>query len=153
LYLFAFGVSVQRAWRLRHPLALTGIALAAYLIVADLLGRFAAHDDAGGFFGLFSTVFIGPTASPLRAAALLPLPAPLITQPLWLRALRCAICWSVAWACLRESRRRNPLLPHAYALDSLALPIAAAGVVDAIEAVILLWAQLMLGADAAFLPR
>jgi len=152
LQLFAFVVAIRRALALGGRIALFVAGIVAYLLLADLLCMLAAPAE-GNVFGLFRNVFLGLTAAPLRAASVLPLPAPLIAQPLWTRALRSGLCWAVGIACLRESAKLNPLVPRAYALDGVALPFIAVGLIDALEAVLLIFAWLLLGDDAQHIPR
>ncbi|HTU62955.1 MAG TPA: hypothetical protein VMF89_31055 [Polyangiales bacterium] len=149
---FAFVVAVRRARAIGSRAALIVAGIVGYLLLADLLCMLAAPPE-GNVFALFRNVFLGPTASPLRAASLLPLPASLIAQPLWIRAIRAGLCWALGSVMLRESSRLNPLLPRAYALDGAALPFIAVGLLDALEAVIVLFAWLLLGEDAVNIPR
>jgi hypothetical protein len=151
-FAFVLIVGCGRAVRLRHTWAMLGAGAVLYLLIADVLCSIGSGAQ-GGVFGFFGAVFIGPGASPLRTAGALPVPCVLIAHPLFTRALRCVVCWLVAWICLRQSSRLNPLLPRAYALDDVASAFVGAGVVDAVAAVVLLWAQLMMGDDAAWLPR
>lgn len=60
---------------------------------------------------------------------------------------------ALGFAMLRESSQLNPLLPRAYALDGVALPFIAVGVLDALEGVLVIFAWLLLGDDAANIPR
>jgi hypothetical protein len=152
LQLFAFVVAVWRARVLGSRIAVFVAGIVAYLLLADLLCMLAAPAE-GNVFALFRNVFLGPTAAPLRAASVLPLPASLISHPLWIRALRASLCWAVGFACLRESAALNPLMPRAYALDGVAMPFIAVGLIDALEAVLLILAWLLLGDDVAYIPR
>lgn len=127
-------------------------AAVGYLLLADVLCAWAAPAE-GNVFALFRNVFLGPTSSPLRAASILPLPALLIEQPLLIRAIRASLCWIVGFACLHQSGKLNPLLARAYVLDGTALAFVGTGVIDAIEATILLFAWLLLGEDVVFIPR
>jgi hypothetical protein len=151
LFAFALVIGLVRAVRLRHGWAIAGGCLVAYLSIADTLCVFAARGN-GGVFGFFGNVFLGPGASPLRAFGALPWPRLLVVYPLLVRALRSVTCGSVAAICFRQSSKLNPLLPRAYALDALAFPFLGAGIVDALAAVILLWAWMMLGEDAILVP-
>jgi hypothetical protein len=76
-----------------------------------------------------------------------------IAQPLWIRAMRASLCWALGYAFLRQSAQLNPLLPRAYALDGVALPFIAVGLLDALEAVLIIFAWLLLGDSAAFIPH
>jgi hypothetical protein len=77
----------------------------------------------------------------------------LIAQPLWTRVLRASLFWAVGFACLRESAKLNPVVSRAYALDGVAMPFIAVGLIDALEAVLLIFAWLLLGDDAQHIPR
>ncbi|HKP62908.1 MAG TPA: hypothetical protein VJV78_39505 [Polyangiales bacterium] len=147
----ALASGIARALRLRHGWALLGGCAVAYLLLGDTLAAFAARGQ-GSIFGLFGSVFIGPGASPLRGTGPLPWPRFLTQYPLLVRALRSSLCGIVAWICLRQSNRLNPLLPRAYALDAVGMPFAGAAVVDALIAVILFWAWVMIGEDAVLVP-
>ena len=129
-----------------------GGSIVLYLLIADVLSALVSGAQ-GGVFGFFGAAFIGPGASPLRAASALPLPRVFIAHPLLTRGLRCCVCWLVSWTCLRQSSQLNPLLKRAYALDDIATAFAGSGVVDALAAVVLLWAWLMIGDDAAWVPH
>jgi hypothetical protein len=149
---FVLIAGCVRAVGLRHTWALVGGGTVLYLLVADVLCSIGSGAQ-GGVFGFFGEAFVGLGASPFRSVGALPMPRVFIAHPLFTRALRCVICWLVAWICLRQSSRLNPLLPRAYALDDVASAFVGAGIVDAIAAVVLLWAWLMIGDDAAWLPR
>jgi hypothetical protein len=148
----AFIVAVRRARALGSWAALTVSGIVAYLLLADLLGMLAAPAE-GSVFGLFRNVFLGPTAAPLRAASALPLPGLFIAQPLWIRAMRATFCWALGCVFLHQSSQLNPLLPRAYALDGVALPFIGVGLFDALEGVIVVFAWLLLGADASDIPH
>lgn len=150
LFVLALAAGGLRAFRLRHRGALAGVAVVTYLLLADLLAVFSVQlRGVGGVFAVFANTFLGPASMPLRAPGPLPLPQLFLAHPLLVRAARCGVCWLVASCCFRESNQLNPLVQRAYALDSLAMPFVGAGVVDAAEGVLLLWAQLLLRADSS----
>lgn len=66
---------------------------------------------------------------------------------------RASLCWALGYALLRQSAQLNPLLPRAYALDGVALPFIAVGLLDALEAVLIVFAWLLLGDSAVFIPH
>lgn len=141
LGLFATLVlALVRALRMRHRWALIGGSAALYLLLADTLCVIAARDVPRAIYSVFNELFLGPGTSAARAPGLLPLPALLIAQPLWLRGARIALCAAGSWRCLHESSQLNPLLPRAYALDAIGLPLAGAAVLDALATIVLLFA-------------
>lgn len=134
-------VSLRRALRARHRTAIVCAVLLTYLLLADTLASWAMPRPNHQAFELFGYLFLGPLSARDRAASVLPLPALVLAQPLLLRAFRIALSAFAAWHCLRESSALNPLLPRAYTLDGIAFGFTGAAVVDAIEAVLLLWAS------------
>lgn len=134
-------VSLGRAIRARHRTAIVSAVLLTYLLLADTLASWAMPRANHHAFDLFGYMFLGPLSARDRAASVLPLPALALAQPLIVRAVRIALSAFGAWYCLRESSALNPLLPRAYVLDGIAFGFTGAAVVDALEAVLLLWAS------------
>lgn len=134
-------VALRRAVRARHTIAIVCAVLLTYLLLADTLSSWAMPRATHQAFDLFGYMFLGPLAAQDRAASVLPLPALALAQPLIVRGVRIALSAFAAWRCLRESSALNPLLPRAYALDGIAFAFTGASVVDAVEAVLLLWAS------------
>jgi hypothetical protein len=144
LLCFALAVALVRAGRARHAWSLGLGSAVVYLVLADTLAAFAGNPGPQQVFALFNYFFLGPGSASVRAPAVLPLPALLVAQPLLLRGLRCALSGVAAWRCFGEASELNPLVPRARALDGIALSFAGAAVVDAAEAVVLIFALLLL---------
>jgi hypothetical protein len=138
LYL-AIGVAAWRALRARHRVALPCGALLVYLLLADLLAAWAVSKPHQ-VMDLFAYLFLGPLAMVDRQRAALFLPSFALEHPIATRVARITLGSIASWRCLHESAQLNPLLPRAYVLDDIAMPFAAAAVVDTIEGVLLLWA-------------
>jgi len=143
LLLAALLLGLARAARAQHRWALVCGAAALYLLIADTLAVLAARDGPRPLYSLFTDLFLGPGSSLERTAALLPLPGLLVRYPLLLRAVRIALSSAASWRCLSESSRLNPLLPRAYQLDGVALPLAGAAVLDSAEGILLVFALLL----------
>ena len=140
LLCFALATGITRAQRAGHRWALVGGTLVAYLLFADTLSALAGMHDDHSAYSFFNYLFLGPGVAPSRSPAALPLPHVLLEHPLLTRGLRVLACAAVTRQCLRESAALNPLLPRAYELDGIAMPFAGAGVIDTLEAILLVFA-------------
>jgi hypothetical protein len=137
LLLVVLLTGLMRAGHAGHAWALLGGAAALYLLLADTLSVAAVDSTARPLFAAFNHVVIGPGTSAFRAPGALPLPALLLSHPLWLRGLRSLLSGAVASRCLHESSKLNPLVPRSYELDGIAMPFFGAGFIDAAEGVVL----------------
>ena len=140
LLLAALLQGLIRAARARHRWALGTGGAALYLLLADTLAVVAASAQPQPVYAVFNLFLLGPGSSAVREPGLLPVPGLLLQHPLALRGLRIALCAAGSWRCLDQSSRLNPLLPRAYQLDDIALPLAGAAVLDTLEAVVLIFA-------------
>jgi hypothetical protein len=141
------ALGLLRAVRLRDGWCLLGGVTALYLLVADTLAVFPISGPLS-ILHPFAVMFFGPGILPHREAGLLQLPAMVFPEPLLLRALRIGVCAAVAWRCLHLSAKLNPLLARAYALDAVAVPFTAAGVLDTLTCIVVLMARHFASLDA-----
>ena len=135
LWLVALLLGTVRAVRHGFAPVVAAGAGALYLLAADTLSAVGTNAPES-FYAVFSRFILGPGASIVREAGLLPLPGLLLEQPVWTRGLRVAIGVLSAVGCLRRSSAINPLLPRAQALDETGLPFVGAAVIDGIMIVI-----------------
>jgi hypothetical protein len=137
LLLVVLLTGMMRAGHAGHGWALIGGAAVLYLLLADTLSVAAVDSVVHAPLAAFNDVFIGPGTAAQRAPGALPLPALLLRHPLWLRGLRSLLSGAVATRCMQESAKLNPLVPRSYELDGIAMPFAGAGIIDALEGLVL----------------
>jgi hypothetical protein len=147
LWWLSIAYGTVRGTTLGHRPALVVGCTCIYLGVADVAGILASDFSALTPWHLFIFMFLGPSMWHLRAASGLPLPLVLTEYPVALRILRLTLTTLVACHYMNRRAKQHPLLESTFRMEQVYMPFVAAGVIDALELVLIATGYVLMRGD------